>query len=307
MSNKEHQHSEELKKNDLAEYGQITTRDIGVDPVRLYLRDISYIPLLPHEAEIALAKKIKKGNEKARLTLIRSNLRLVVKIAKRYGRYGMPLLDLIEEGNLGLMRAVEKFDHTKGFKFSTYAAWWIRQSIIRAFANQGKTIRIPVYMTEFVYKWKKTIAELSQEYGRVPIEEEVAERMGITVEKVQTISRISTGSKSLDAAVDDDGVNVLLDVISDERAVMPSHTVSQIMQRERIDDLFDEYLTEREVKILTVRFGLDDGIPKTLEETGKHFDLTRERVRQLEKKALEKLREMTSQESKELHEISESE
>lgn len=280
-----------------------SSRDIGVDPVRLYLRDISHIDLLTQAEEVKLAKRIEKGNEKARLALIRANLRLVVKIAKRYGRYGMPLLDLIEEGNLGLMRAVEKFDYKKGFKFSTYAAWWIRQSIIRAFANQGKTIRIPVYMTEFVYKWKKTVSNLTQKFGHTPSDEEVATSMQISVEKVITISKISTSPTSLDSSMGDDGVTSLLDVITDQKAILPSHSTSQILQREHITELFDEYLTERESKILSIRFGLDDGIPKTLEETGKCFNLTRERIRQLEKKALTCLRTMTSQESQELAEI----
>ena len=280
-----------------------SSRDVGIDPVRLYLRDISKIDLLTAEQEVKIAKRILKGSEAARLQLIRANLRLVVKIAKRYSRYGMPLLDLIEEGNLGLMRAVEKFDHTRGFKFSTYAAWWIRQSIIRSFANQGKTIRIPVYMTEFVYKWKKTVALLSQEFGRVPTDDEVAEVMEIPVEKVRTISELTMDATSLDASIDEDGVNVLLDMIQDDKAAQPSDTISEMMQKERIDELFEEYLTEREAKILIVRFGLEDGIPKTLEETGKFFDLTRERVRQLEKKALIKLREMTAQETQELTEI----
>jgi len=213
----------EAKKNEYAysdddEYTKKSSRDIGVDPVRLYLRDISEIDLLTMEEEVKLAKRIEKGDPKARLHMIRANLRLVVKIAKRYARYGMPLLDLIEEGNMGLMRSVEKFDYRKGFKFSTYAAWWIRQSIIRAFANQGKTIRIPVYMTEIVYKWKKTVSQLAQKKGHLPSNDEVALEMGMTVEKIKMVSEIAMGAKSLDSYVNDDGLSLLIDIIEDENA-----------------------------------------------------------------------------------------
>lgn len=282
-------------------------KGMPVDSVRIYLRDVSRIPLLTHEEEVDLAKKIEKGDEEARLALIRSNLRLVIKIAKKYGRYGMSLLDLIEEGNLGLMRAVEKFDYKKGFRFSTYAAWWVKQYIIRVFANQGKTIRVPVYMVEFVQKWKKAVSELFQTYGRFPSDEEVADFMGISVEKVQLISQASVGSKSLDESVYSDGMNMLLDFIEDSSGAKPSDMISQMMRRERMDDIFNGYLTAREAKVVSVRFGLVDGVAKTLEETGKHFNLTRERIRQIEKIAIDKLRKMNEKDVNELYEISRTE
>ncbi|MBU0650641.1 sigma-70 family RNA polymerase sigma factor [bacterium] len=298
---------EEEKEDEYDIYDRDTLKDIGVDPVKLYLNDIREISLLTPEQEVSLSKKIQKGDQEARLTMIRANLRLVVKIAKRYARFNMSLLDLIEEGNIGLMQAVEKFDHKRGFRFSTYAAWWIRQAIIRAFATQGKTIRIPVYMTEIVNRWKRTIVTLTQKFGRQPRDEEIAKEMDITLDRVRMISEIASASTSLDRQMNDDGLSMLIDLIEDDNAVSPSEAVSKILQREKIKELFEEYLSDREAEILNMRFGLENDIPMTLDEIGKKLDITRERVRQLEKNAIKKLKDQIDEEKEEFDLISKEE
>ncbi len=289
---------DEKKEYDI--YEGESFKDIGVDPVKLYLHDIKHIDLLTHEDEIELSKKIKKGDTEARLKMIRANLRLVVKIAKRYSRFHMSLLDLIEEGNIGLMQAVEKFDYKKGFRFSTYAAWWIRQAIIRAFATQGKTIRIPVYMVEIVNKWKRSVNDLTQELGRKPTDSEVADRMDFSIEKIRKISEIAFSSNFVDIKVNnDDGLSLLIDIIEDENTPSPAENMMQVMQREKIDDLFQEYLSEREAQILELRYGLIDGVTHTLEEIGSKLGITRERVRQLEKNAMKRLKHELEKEKEE--------
>ena len=287
------------------DYGRHSDKlDIGIDPIRLYLKDIRNIPVLSHQEECQLSEAIKSGDNQARLTMIRANLRLVVKITKKYARFGMSFLDLIEEGNIGLMRAVEKFDHTRGYRFSTYASWWIKQSIIRAFANQGKIIRIPVYMTELVSKWKKTVSSLAQDLGRIPRDSEVAEKMGVSVEKIKVVNDLVSDPTSLNVTINDEGVSVLLDLIEDENAVSPSEAVSQILQKEKINELFAEFLTEREARILELRFGLQDGTPHTLEQIGSILEITRERVRQLEQNAIKRLRAEVERQTKEFQFIS---
>jgi RNA polymerase primary sigma factor len=264
--------------------------DISDDSVRLYLREIGKIPLLNPEEELELAKKVKTGDKKAKDKMAEANMRLVVSIAKRYGGRGLDFLDLIQEGNTGLLRAVEKFDPDKGFKFSTYATWWIRQAITRAIADQARTIRIPVHMVETINKLLRTQRRLTQELNREPSNEEIAEAMAMEVDKVEYVMKIKQDITSLDANVrDDDDDSVLGDFIEDDEAITPEEAATTQLLKEQVKDMLN-VLTEREQKILKLRFGLEDGKSHTLEEVGQEFQVTRERIRQIEAKALSKLR-----------------
>ncbi len=264
--------------------------DISDDSVRLYLREIGKIPLLKADEELALAQKVVAGDKKAKDQMAEANMRLVVSIAKRYSGRGLDFLDLIQEGNTGLLRAVEKFDPDKGFKFSTYATWWIRQAITRAIADQARTIRIPVHMVETINKLLRTQRRLTQELNREPSNEEIAKAMEMEVEKVEYVMKIKQDITSLDASVrDDDDDSVLGDFIEDEDAAGPDEAAGTQLLKEQVQDILN-VLTEREQKILKMRFGLDDGKSHTLEEVGQEFSVTRERIRQIEAKALAKLR-----------------
>ena len=268
-------------------------KEISVgDHVKLYLKDIGKYPLLTTEEEIELAKRMEQGDEEAKQQLSQSNLRLVVNIAKRYVGRGMHFLDLIQEGNLGLIKAVEKFDYTRGYKFSTYATWWIRQSITRAIADQARTIRIPVHMVETIHKLSRVSRTLLQELGRDPFPAEIAERMGISEEKVIEIQKINQEPVSLETPIGEEEDSHLGDFIEDEGAKSPSDIVSFAMLREQLISVLNT-LTPREEKVLRLRYGVDDGRPRTLEEVGKEFNVTRERIRQIEAKALRKLRNPT--------------
>ena len=262
------------------------------DPVKVYLKEIGRVPLLSPEEETELALKIQAGGpdgEKAKQRLSEANLRLVVSIAKRYVGRGMQFLDLIQEGNLGLIKAVEKFDHTKGFKFSTYATWWIRQAITRAIADQARTIRIPVHMVETINKVKKVSSQLLHEYGHDPSAEEIAERLDMPVDKVREIMRVAQEPVSLETPIGEEEDSHLGDFIPDDDAPVPAEAASQTLLKEQLADVL-KTLTPREEKVLRLRFGLEDGRPRTLEEVGKEFNVTRERIRQIEAKALRKLR-----------------
>ena len=271
------------------------------DPVRMYLKEIGRVPLLSADEEIVLAKQIEAGAEedatykdiqlskKAKKKLVDANLRLVVSIAKRYVGRGMLFLDLIQEGNLGLIKAVDKFDYTKGYKFSTYATWWIRQAITRAIADQARTIRIPVHMVETINKLIRISRQLLQDKGREPTPEEIAEGMGITAERVREIQKIAQEPVSLETPIGEEEDSHLGDFIEDQDAVAPDDAASYILLQEQIEDVFT-CLTDREQQVLILRFGLKDGKPRTLEEVGQHFNVTRERIRQIEGKALTKLR-----------------
>ncbi len=273
--------------------------DIADDSVRLYLREIGKIPLLNAEEELALAQRVVAGDKDAKDKMAEANMRLVVSIAKRYVGRGLDLLDLIQEGNTGLLRAVEKFDPDKGFKFSTYATWWIRQAITRAIADQARTIRIPVHMVETINKLLRTQRRLTQELNREPTNEEIAKAMEIDVEKVEHIMKIKQDISSLDASVrDDEEDSVLADFIEDEDTVSPEESATNQLLKEHVKDMLGS-LTEREQKILKLRFGLEDGKSHTLEEVGQEFSVTRERIRQIEAKALAKLRK--HKDSKKLH------
>ena len=278
--------------------------DSGVnidDPVRMYLKEIGRVPLLSADEEIVLAKQIEAGaqedatykdiqlSKKAKKKLVDANLRLVVSIAKRYVGRGMLCLDLIQEGNLGLIKAVDKFDYTKGYKFSTYATWWIRQAITRAIADQARTIRIPVHMVETINKLIRISRQLLQDKGREPLPEEIAEGMGITVERVREIQKIAQEPVSLETPIGEEEDSQLGDFIEDQDAIAPDDAASYILLQEQIEDVFT-CLTDREQQVLILRFGLKDGKPRTLEEVGQHFNVTRERIRQIEGKALTKLR-----------------
>ena len=274
--------------------------DIADDSVRLYLREIGKIPLLNAEEELALAKKVKSGDKRAKDQMAEANMRLVVSIAKRYVGRGLDLLDLIQEGNTGLLRAVEKFDPDRGFKFSTYATWWIRQAITRAIADQARTIRIPVHMVETINKLLRTQRRLTQELNREPTNEEIAAAMEMEVEKVEHIMKIKQDISSLDASVrDDEEDSVLGDFIEDEDAKTPTESASEQLLKEQVRQILSS-LTEREQKILKLRFGLEDGKSHTLEEVGQEFSVTRERIRQIEAKALAKLRK--HKDTRRLHE-----
>ncbi|MFP4662388.1 MAG: RNA polymerase sigma factor RpoD [Halanaerobiales bacterium] len=262
------------------------------DPVRMYLKGIGKVDLLTAAEEVELAKRIEEGDEAAKQHLIEANLRLVVSIAKKYIGRGMHYLDLIQEGNMGMMKAVEKFDYRKGYKFSTYATWWIRQAITRAIADQSRTIRVPVHMVEKMNKLIRVSRQLFQELGREPNNEELAEEMGITEEKVREIKKISKESISLETPIGEEEDSNLGDFIKDEESPQPTESVNHILLKEQLDDVLST-LTEREKRILELRFGIGDGRNRTLEEVGKEFGVTRERIRQIEAKALRKLRHPT--------------
>ena len=264
--------------------------DVGLDdPVKMYLKDIGQVPLLTTDEELELAQKMSEGQEAAKKRLSEANLRLVVSIAKRYVGRGMLFLDLIQEGNLGLMKAVEKFDYQKGFKFSTYATWWIRQSITRAIADQARTIRIPVHMVETINRLVREQRILLQELGREPTLEELAERMGVSIERVSEIQKIAQDPVSLETSIGEEEDSHLGDFIEDDKTPTASDSVASTMLKEQIARVLDT-LTPREEKVLRLRYGIDDGRPRTLEEVGKEFNVTRERIRQIEAKALRKLR-----------------
>ena len=259
------------------------------DPVRMYLKEIGKVPLLSADEEIELAKRMEQGDEEAKKRLCEANLRLVVSIAKRYVGRGMLFLDLIQEGNLGLIKAVDKFDYTKGYKFSTYATWWIGQAITRSIADQARTIRIPVHMVETINKLIRVSRQLLQTYGREPSPEEIAEEMGISVDKVREIQKIAQEPVSLETPIGEEEDSHLGDFIPDEDVPAPAEAAAFSMLKEQLVEVLDT-LTEREQKVLKLRFGLDDGRARTLEEVGKEFNVTRERIRQIEAKALRKLR-----------------
>ena len=259
------------------------------DPVRMYLKEIGKVPLLSADEEVQLARRIEGGDNVAKQRLAEANLRLVVSIAKRYVGRGMLFLDLIQEGNLGLIKAVEKFDYSKGYKFSTYATWWIRQAITRAIADQARTIRIPVHMVETINKLIRVSRQLLQEYGREPVAEEIAKEMNISVDKVREIMKISQEPVSLETPIGEEEDSHLGDFIPDDEAPLPSEAAAFTLLKEQLIDVLDT-LTAREEKVLRLRFGLDDGRARTLEEVGKEFNVTRERIRQIEAKALRKLR-----------------
>ncbi|WAM34366.1 RNA polymerase sigma factor RpoD [Caldicellulosiruptor morganii] len=277
---------EELLKDDLENLPEGIAID---DPVRMYLKEIGKIPLLTPEEEIELAKRIEQGDEEAKKRLAEANLRLVVSIAKRYVGRGMLFLDLIQEGNLGLLKAVEKFDYRKGYKFSTYATWWIRQAITRAIADQARTIRIPVHMVETINKLVRVSRQLLQEKGREPTPEEIAKEMNMPVEKVREIMKIAQEPVSLETPIGEEEDSHLGDFIPDDDALAPSEAAAHSMLKEQLMEVLDS-LNEREKKVLKLRFGLEDGRARTLEEVGREFNVTRERIRQIEAKALRKLR-----------------
>ncbi|OGX29039.1 MAG: hypothetical protein A3B78_03310 [Omnitrophica WOR_2 bacterium RIFCSPHIGHO2_02_FULL_67_20] len=267
------------------------------DPIRSYLKDIKEIPLLTAQEEIDLARRIRKGDLKAKRQMTLSNLRLVINIAKRYSHLGVPLLDLIEEGNLGLMKGVIRYNPAKGYRFSTYGAWWIRQYITRAIANQGKTVRIPVYMTELLSKFKRITEELSQKLGRRPTVTELAKRMRLPVERIERLQELVTSSQttSLETPVGEEGETEMIDLLQDETIPSPQEDITRFLQHERIAALLLK-MNERERRVLTLRYGLDDGISRTLGETAKFFSITRERVRQIEAVAMRKLRVLIASE-----------
>jgi RNA polymerase primary sigma factor len=281
---------EEEEEEEILLEDQTYLDDIADDSVRLYLREIGKIPLLSAEEELALAKRVVAGDKEAKDQMAEANMRLVVSIAKRYVGRGLDLLDLIQEGNTGLLRAVEKFDPDKGFKFSTYATWWIRQAITRAIADQARTIRIPVHMVETINKLLRTQRRLTQEYNREPTNAEIAKEMEIDEAKVEHIMKIKQDISSLDASIrDDEEESVLADFIEDEDTITPEESATGQLLKEQVKDMLSA-LTEREQKILKLRFGLEDGKQHTLEEVGQEFSVTRERIRQIEAKALAKLR-----------------
>ena len=290
---------EEPNLEDLDSIEEITTEELKVDdnlegvkiddPVRMYLREIGKIPLLTYDQELDLAKKILEGNEDAKKKLTESNLRLVVSIAKKYIGRGMSFLDLIQEGNMGLIKAVEKFDYTKGYKFSTYATWWIRQAITRSIADQARTIRIPVHMVETINRLLRTSRHLLQQNGREPTPEELAAEMDMPIERVVEIQKIAQDPVSLETPIGEENDSHLGDFIKDDDTPSPQDAASETMLREQLNDIM-KTLTPREAKVLRLRFGLDDGKARTLEEVGKTFHVTRERIRQIEAKALRKLR-----------------
>ena len=283
-------------KDDDDEEVDVNKEDLSVpkgvtvdDPVRMYLKEIGKISLLTAEEEVEIAKRMEAGDESAKKELAEANLRLVVSIAKRYVGRGMSFLDLIQEGNLGLMKAVDKFDYTKGFKFSTYATWWIRQAITRAIADQARTIRIPVHMVETINKLVRVQRQLVQDLGRDPLPEEIAAEMNLDVERVREIQKIAQEPVSLETPIGEEEDSHLGDFIPDDEILSPQDAATFTLLKEQLNSVL-ETLTEREKKVLTLRFGLDDGRARTLEEVGKEFDVTRERIRQIEAKALRKLR-----------------
>ena len=266
-----------------------------MDNIRLYLKDIKDLPLLTAAEEIELAKRIKKGDKHARQRMIQSNLRLVINIAKKYSYLGVPMLDLIEEGNLGLMKAVEKYNHKKGYRFSTYAAWWIKQYITRAIANQGKTVRIPVYVIELLMRFKKVTGQLSHKFKRKPRLNEIAKKMKMPMSRVRHLNKMANTVSSLNAPVDESGSTEFMDLIEDEKVAKDVDELSNFLLHERIKDLLHK-MSPRERKILSLRFGLKDGVKHTLRETAQNFGITRERVRQIESVAMRKLRDYMMEE-----------
>jgi len=270
-----------------------------MDAIRLYLKDIKKLPLLTAEEEIMLANRIKKGDKHARARMIQSNLRLVINIAKKYSHLGVSMMDLIEEGNLGLMKAVEKYNPKKGYRFSTYAAWWIRQYISRAIANQGKTVRMPVYIIELLMRFKKVSEHLTNSLKRRPKLNEVAKRMALPMKRIKQLSKMVSGISSLNAPVGNEGSTEFLDLIEDENMVSAVDELSNFLTQERIKGLLEK-MSKREQKILSLRFGLKDGTPHTLRDTAKYFGITRERVRQIESAAMKKMREFMIQQEKEV-------
>lgn len=278
---------EDVEKIDFTDTGDISSTT--QDPVKMYLKDIGKVPLLSAEEEIELAKRMEAGDEMAKKKLAESNLRLVVSIAKRYVGRGMLFLDLIQEGNLGLLKAVEKFDYRKGYKFSTYATWWIRQAITRAIADQARTIRIPVHMVETINKVTRVSRDLLQKLGREPLPEEVGEVMGLPKERVQEIMKIAQEPVSLETPIGEEEDSHLGDFIEDDNVPAPAEAAAFTLLKEQLDEVLST-LTDREQKVLRLRFGLEDGRARTLEEVGKEFNVTRERIRQIEAKALRKLR-----------------
>ncbi len=279
-----------MYRADTSENNQLASNVKINDPVKMYLKEIGTVELLRHEEEIDLAKRILQGDDDAKKRLAAANLRLVVSIAKRYVGRGMLFLDLIQEGNMGLIKAVEKFDYTKGFKFSTYATWWIRQAITRAIADQARTIRIPVHMVETINKLTRIQRQLIQELGREPTAEEIADKMdGMTPEKVREIQKISLEPVSLETPIGEEDDSHLGDFIEDEQAMSPDDYAANELLKDELNEVLLE-LTDREEKVLRLRFGLDDGRTRTLEEVGKEFNVTRERIRQIEAKALRKLK-----------------
>ena len=284
---------EELEKVEDIKVEDINTMNFdGInidDPVRMYLREIGKIPLLSFDEELELAKRVINGDEEAKQKLAESNLRLVVSIAKKYVGRGMLFLDLIQEGNMGLIKAVEKFDYTKGYKFSTYATWWIRQAITRAIADQARTIRIPVHMVETINKLIRTSRHLLQQLGREPTPEEIAQEMEIPVEKVMEIQKIAQDPVSLETPIGEEDDSHLGDFIQDEDSPAPQDSAAYTLLKEQLEEVMNT-LTPREAKVLKLRFGLEDGRARTLEEVGREFQVTRERIRQIEAKALRKLR-----------------
>jgi len=290
--------AERVEEPEAAEKAETTPDDIDLsipdgisidDPVRMYLKEIGRVPLLTGDEEIKLAQRMEQGDEEAKRRLAEANLRLVVSIAKRYVGRGMLFLDLIQEGNLGLIKAVEKFDYNKGYKFSTYATWWIRQAITRAIADQARTIRIPVHMVETINKLIRVSRQLLQELGREPQPEEIGKEMDISVERVREIMKIAQEPVSLETPIGEEEDSHLGDFIEDQDAQAPAEAASFMLLKEQLEEVLDT-LTPREEKVLRLRFGLDDGRARTLEEVGQHFGVTRERIRQIEAKALRKLR-----------------
>ncbi len=269
-----------------------------MDAIRLYLKDIKKLELLTPEEEISLANKIKKGDKKARNKMIQSNLRLVISIAKKYSHLGVSMMDLIEEGNLGLMKAVDKFNPKKGYRFSTYGAWWIRQYVSRAIANQGKTVRMPVYVIELLMRYKKVTENLTTSLKRKPKLNEIAKRMKLPIKRVKQLSKMVTGTTSLNTPVGEEGSTEFMDMIEDENTPTAIDGLTHFFTQERLKVLLAK-MSKREQKILTIRFGLKDGIPHTLRDTAKHFGITRERVRQIESAAMRKMREHMIEQDKE--------
>ncbi|MDD4979997.1 MAG: RNA polymerase sigma factor RpoD/SigA [Candidatus Omnitrophica bacterium] len=272
-----------------------------MEALKTYLKEIRVIPLLTAEEEIKLSRRIKKGDEQARKAMIRANLRLVINIAKRYMYLGTPFLDLIEEGNLGLMKAVDKFNPRKGFRFSTYAAWWIKQAIMRSIMEQGKIIRIPVYMNEMIAKWKKTSERLSQKLKRIPTDAEIAKRIKLSKDKVEQINFwLSATTSSLEAPVGEEGEGQFSDLLEDQNAVSPDSGIEHFLDKERIRNLLGVVTNKREREVLELRFGLIDGKRQTLAEVARKLGVSRERVRQIEEEARKKLKRFIQQQEKEL-------
>jgi RNA polymerase primary sigma factor len=274
-----------------------------MEALKTYLKEIREIPLLTAKEEVTLSKRIKKGNEQARKQMIRGNLRLVINIAKKYFYLGIPFLDLIEEGNLGLMKAVDRYDYKTGYRFSTYAAWWIRQSITRSITEQGKMIRIPVYMNELIAKWKKTSGQLSHKLNRLPKDEEIAKKMRIPKAKMKQIAFwLNTQTSSLDAPVGEEGESQVMDLVQSQTSVSPDKEIDHFLDKERIENLM-EIMTDREKDVLDMRFGLADGKPHTLAEASRKLGISRERVRQIEEEALGKLRRFVAQQEKDIKDV----